>query len=76
MIIYSSLAISKKIHVGHFSKHAQYLSSIGVRNQRETNHMQHKTFHEWFRLHVSIKGEVNLQSHKVFHFNNSIGTTG
>ncbi|XP_025795594.1 uncharacterized protein LOC112875826 isoform X2 [Panicum hallii] len=36
----------------YLNKHASYLSSIGVRNKREINNMQYKTFHEWFRLHV------------------------
>jgi hypothetical protein len=48
------------LSVGLFSKHAQYLSSIGVRNKHEINRMQHKTFHEWFRLHVSRKRVINL----------------
>ncbi|XP_020407652.1 uncharacterized protein [Zea mays] len=49
----------------YLNKHAQYLSSIGVRNQRETNHMQHKTFHEWFRLHVEETCEEASEEIKI-----------
>jgi hypothetical protein len=48
------------LSVGIFSRHAQYLSSVGVRNKRGINRMQHKSFHEWFRLHVSRKRVINL----------------
>ncbi|XP_015698788.1 uncharacterized protein LOC102716551 [Oryza brachyantha] len=36
----------------YLQKHNDYLSSIGVRSKREINHVQHNTFHEWFKLHV------------------------
>ncbi|XP_020398568.1 uncharacterized protein [Zea mays] len=45
-------SVSGFVTSGEAAKHALYLSSIGVRNKREINRMQHKTFHDWFRLHV------------------------
>jgi len=39
----------------YLDKYTHYLTSIGVRNQRDISRMKHESFHEWFRSHVSMK---------------------
>jgi hypothetical protein len=47
------------------SKHAQYLSSIDYWNKRDIDHIQHESFHEWFRLHVEEMCETSPEEIKI-----------
>ncbi|WVZ62416.1 hypothetical protein U9M48_012172 [Paspalum notatum var. saurae] len=44
-----------------FSKHIEYLRSIGHRNQRKINSIHHEIFHEWFRKHVKWLVENGME---------------